>query len=197
MYAWQLSDLFTLAVTHCSLLSLGYEWQAGEAGKSGGGPAKKAEPAAKKPAEADSRPAASAPSKSKHGKKPQKDQQSANHVQQLFSHLQQYRVSAALCLLTFLHLPPGPKQLVLRHSSCELRGFHHLAGDQSRFRPDGERVCRQGASDHSPPGAWVCKQHHTGRQCARCGLADCSEPDVSGMALAILHCHRGGVAGTE
>ena len=57
-------------------------------------PAKRAEPAAKKAPEADHQPLAPAPApgKSKHGRKPQRDQQSANQALQLFSHLQQYRV---------------------------------------------------------------------------------------------------------
>ena len=74
--------------------------QAGEAGKAGGAPVKKAEVPPKKPADADPKPAASAPIRSKHGKKPPRDQQSTNQALQLFSHLQQYRViyRALICL---------------------------------------------------------------------------------------------------
>ncbi|CAK0784430.1 hypothetical protein CVIRNUC_007634 [Coccomyxa viridis] len=63
------------------------------ASKGATAPAKKAEPAAKKAPEADHQPPAPAPApgKSKHGRKPQRDQQSANQALQLFSHLQQYR----------------------------------------------------------------------------------------------------------
>lgn len=60
-------------------------------------PAKKAEPSVKKPAEADHKPAAAVPTKSKHNRKPQRDEQSANQALQLFSHLQQYRVAFSLC----------------------------------------------------------------------------------------------------
>ena len=64
------------------------------ASKGAAAPAKKAEPAAKKAPEAEYQPPAPAPApgKSKHGRKPQRDQQSANQALQLFSHLQQYRV---------------------------------------------------------------------------------------------------------
>ena len=71
--------------------------QAGNAGKTGGAPPKKAEPASKKAPDIEPRPALTAPAKSKHGKKPQKDQQSANQALQLFSHLQQYRVRKSCC----------------------------------------------------------------------------------------------------
>ena len=69
-------------------------WQGEPASKGTAAPAKKAEPAARKAPEADHQPPAPAPApgKSKHGRKPQRDQQSANQALQLFSHLQQYRV---------------------------------------------------------------------------------------------------------
>lgn len=47
---------------------------------------------AKKPGDVELKAPTAAPSKSKHGKKPQRDQQNANQALQLFSHLQQYRV---------------------------------------------------------------------------------------------------------
>ena len=72
------------------------------ASKGAAAPAKKVEPAAKKAPDADHQPPAPAPApgKSRHGRKPQRDQQSANQALQLFSHLQQYRVGVPCSSLT-------------------------------------------------------------------------------------------------
>ena len=64
-------------------------WQGEPASKGTAAPAKKAQEAEHQPPAPAHAPA---PSKSRHGRKPQRDPQSANQALQLFSHLQQYRV---------------------------------------------------------------------------------------------------------
>ena len=147
--------MFSLSCTHLFPAFHPEAWmplrQGEPASKGAAAPAKKAEPAAKKAPEADHQPPAPAPaqSKSRHGRKPQRDQQSANQALQLFSHLQQYRVGVPCSSPTFARIC----RVSTHHSAMPEPGVPGRVPASRKRSVEGQSTCFIG---YLPLAIWSC-----------------------------------------